>query len=169
MKKFLSLIAGLTVSAGVAFAAETVASKAISYSIAPVVNVATFTEADTTTGVGLKVTVENVLVDNSVIAVGGNFYDLGTADLYRFPITVGYNLKVNEVVTVTPNVGLDVNVLDVDNADANASVGFTTGANVAFKVTENLNINTSVAYSVDTVDNVELNGFTFTGSVGYRF
>lgn len=169
MKKLFSLmfVAGLLFTS-VAFAEE-VATKEVAFAINPVVNVATFEDADTTTGVGLEGSVSNLLVDNTVVATGLGIYDLGTADLYRFPVTVGYAIQANETVTITPKAGLVIDSLDADNADTNTEVGFIVGSSVAFKVTETLNLTTGVAYVVSDVEEVELDGFTFTGGLNYRF
>jgi hypothetical protein len=169
MKKVLIMILGITLFAGSAMAEGEVSSK--NYTIKPVVNVATFEDADTTTGVGIAGSVEDLVLVNTKVAGGVNFYDLGTADLYRFPVTVGYDFDINDTVTVTPNVGIVTDVVDADKADAEYSVGFTGGVDTAFKVNDSLDITVGVAYVANTVEdaNANLDGFTFTGGAAYRF
>ncbi len=146
-----------------------VSAMAANLKVQPVVNVATFDGADTTTGVGLKASASNVLVDNVVIGTGVNFYDLGSADLYRVPVTVGYAYKVNDSLTVTPNVGAEINVVDDNIVNDKASLGFTAGLDVAFKVTENVNLVAGYSRSQDSINGTNLDGNTFSGGLTYSF
>lgn len=168
MKKALITFLGLVLFSGSAMAAGIAGSKGLVYGINPEVSVATFEDADTTTGVGVNGFVENLLVDETVTSVGVNFYDLGTTDLYRFPVTVGYNFDVAGL-TVTPNVGFVVDTLDTDKNDVESSFGFTTGADVTFKITENLDASAGVAYVANETDGTNLDGFTFSGGLIYNW
>lgn len=163
MKKYFLMLLAVFMLAGSAMAKE------LEYTINPVVNIATFQDADTTTGVGLGGAVKNVVVDGVGLGAEVSYFDLGKADLYRVPVTVGYDFNVKDNVTVTPKLGLLVDTLDKDGADTTTDVGFTLGSDVAFKVTENLDIKTGVAYNFNEVDDVNLDGFTFTGGVAYQF
>lgn len=166
--KLMSLILG------VLMLTMPVMAMAADFSVSPVISVATFEDADTTTGVGLKAEASNlgyVIPSEVVLGSGVNFYDLGTSDLYRVPATVGYNFAVKDNLTITPNIGLVVDILDIDANDAESSVGFTTGANVALKATENLSLVVGVAYVANTVEdaNLNLDGYTFSGGASYKF
>lgn len=171
MKKTLLTILGLTLFIGSAMAEGDV-TEYKNYTIKPVVNVATFEDADTTAGVGVAGSVEDLLLVNTKVGAGVNFYDLGTTDLYRVPVTVGYDFDVTEDITVTPNVGIVYDILDADLADAESSVGFTGGADFAYAVNENFDVTAGVAYVANTVEDAggaNLDGFTFTGGAAYRF
>lgn len=165
MKKVLIMILGLAMFSGSAMAAEV----AKQFEISPVINVATFKDVDTTTGVGVKASIKDVILVNTAVTGGVNFYDLGSADLYRFPITVGYDYAVNETLTVTPKVGAVIDLIDTDNADAKSEVGFTAGADASFKVSENGALVAGVDYVKNSVEGVNLDGYTFTGGFKYSF
>lgn len=181
MKKLITMVLGIAMLCGSAMADEAAVSNSnedtqevaqsntVKYAISPVVNYATFDDLDSETGFGVKGSAENVFAENIVLSTGVSLYNLNNSDLYRIPVTVGYNVKLNELVTVTPKVGADVNILDKDNDDTVNSVGFTGGADLSVKISENNKLFAGVSYSADTINGTNLDGFTYTGGVAIGF
>ena len=170
MKKVSLFLAGLLLMTSTAFAVEV--------SVQPGANVNFRDEFKTSVSGGAKVNLSALpYVPKEVELSSGLSYtqlstnDVKDVDTYIIPLEVGYNYAIDSKLAVKPYIGADFILADSDLVDN--TVGGKLGAEVSYKVTDNISASLNAGWAFAETDVLgekkSLNGAILGGSASYKF